>query len=144
MPLRNIVRKNLVTCSPETSVAEVAGLMKDREVGAILVIEDKLPVGIVTDRDLVLRCLADNVDCNGASAEDVMSPAVETISDEDGIYDVVQKMRKAWIRRVVVVNDLGEATGLLSFDDIFELIAEEIGALKEVVQPREPKLENVA
>ena len=145
MPLRNIVKKELISCTPTTSVTDVAKLMKKREVGAVLVIEESRPVGIVTDRDLVIRCLAESKRASSLTAEDVMSGAVETVSDEEGIYDVVQKMRKGCIRRVVVVNDLGEATGLLSFDDVFELIADEMGAMKEVVQPREPKIvENAA
>ena len=54
--------------------------------------------------------------------------------------DVIGKMRRAWVRRVPVVNAMGEAVGLISFDDMFELIADEVSAMKEVVRPREPKL----
>jgi CBS domain-containing protein len=144
MPLRNIVRKDLITCAPEASITEIAQLMERRDVGAVLVVEGKLPLGLITDRDLVLRCLTKTEDVSLLSAEEVMSAPVETVSDEDGIYDVVKKMRKAGIRRVVVVNALGEAAGLLSFDDVFELLAEEIGSMKEVIQPRKSKLENIA
>lgn len=140
MPLRNILSKELITCKPVTSVRDVAKLMKEKEVGAVLVIEEKRPVGIITDRDLTLRCLAESKDISFMTAENVMSVAVETVSDDDGIYDVIQKMRRAWVRRVPVVNAMGEAVGLLSFDDMFELIADEVGAMKEVIRPREPKI----
>ena len=140
MPLRNILAKNLITCKPETGVRDVARLMKEKEVGAILVIEQKKPIAIVTDRDLALRCLTDLKDISLMTAEDVMSGGVETVSDDEGIYDVIEKMRRSRVRWVPVVNAVGEAVGILSFDDIFELIAEEVGAMKEVVRPREPKL----
>lgn len=140
MPLKNILSKDLITCKPEAKVQDVATLMKDKEVGAVLVIEERRPVGIITDRDLVLRCLTDSKDISLMTAEEVMSGAVETVSDDDGIYDVIQKMRRAWVRRVPVVNARGEAVGLLSFEDMFELIAVEMGAMNEVVRPQNPKL----
>jgi len=139
MSLKNILSRRLVTCEPSTSIHEMAKLMRDREVGALLVVDGKKPVGIITDRDLVLRGLAENRQLPTLSASDIMSEAVETVSEDAGIYELTEKMRKAWIRRVVVVDRQGEAIGLVSFDDIFELITDEMIALQEVTRPREPK-----
>jgi CBS domain-containing protein len=135
MALRHILSNRLFTCSPETPVCEIAKLMRDEDIGAVVVTEKKIPVGIVTDRDLTLRCIAEARESSMMTAEDVMSGGVETVSDDEGIYDVIQKMRGGWVRRVPIVNAMGEAVGLLSFDDIFDLIAEEMGALQEVVRP---------
>ena len=144
MPLNKMIKKSIVSCTPATPVEHVARLMKTHEIGAILVTETNLPVGIITDRDLALRCLADSANVSLLTAEDVMSTSVETVPEEEGIYTAVQAMKSAGVRRVVIVNELGEPTALLSFDDVFELLAEEMAALKEVIQPRRTKLENVA
>jgi len=144
MPLSNILRRELTRCDPSTPLSQVADLMLKNEVGAVLVIDNRKPVGIITDRDLVLRCLAKRLDPDALTAEEIMSRPVESVSENEGIYGVVRKMRNAWVRRVPIVDAQGEAIGLLSFDDIFELIADEMNFLKEVVRPRETKISTQA
>ena len=139
MPLNEIVQREMASCKPSDSVFDVAQIMKDKAVGAVVVLESRKPVGILTDRDLVLRCLTQPMDLSLTTAEEVMSPAVETVLATAGIYDVTKKMKQAWVRRVVIVDEAGDAVAVLSFDDVFDLIAEEITNLKEVIKPLVPK-----
>ncbi len=144
MLIKDHLSKVLVTCKPETSIQEVAKLMKNHEVGAVLVTVHRRPVGILTDRDLVVRFLAENRQLLSVTAEDVMSRAVETVSDQGDLSEVIRTMQRASVRRIPVVNTLGEAVGLLSFDDMLDLVADEVAALRDVVRPREPKFLQVA
>lgn len=144
MSLKQIVRKELTSCSPTTSIQEVARMMKQKDVGSVLVVENGRPAGIVTDRDLVLRCLAENLECETTAVSEVMTTGIESVSEEDGIYNVVERMKKSGVRRIPVVDRSGRAVALLSFDDVFELIAEEMDGLKEVIRPRHTKLEGRA
>lgn len=130
MPLRELIKKNLVACSPDAAVRDVAVLMRDQNVGCVVVVEDGFPVGIVTDRDLVVRCLSLQArDCVQSRVRDIMTPSVETVSLRDGIQDAVRAMKGEEIRRVVVVDDAGRAVGLLSFDDMLGLLAQELNDL---------------
>jgi CBS domain-containing protein len=144
MSLKNILRTDLICCSPSTTISEVARLMKEKDVGAVLITSDGIPKGIITDRDLVLRCLADNAECKKTKVEDMMTKIVATVSEQDGIYNVAEKMKQAHVRRIPVTNSAGKAVGLLSFDDVFQLIGEEINNLKEAIQPTQPKIANQA
>lgn len=129
MPLQELIDKNLVTCSPDAPIKQVAILMKDRNVGCVLVTEDGFPSGIVTDRDLVIRCVCEGVECDQVPVRDVMTHSVETVSLTEGINDVIRCMKGEEIRRVVVVDDAGRAIGLLSFGDMVNLLARELNDL---------------
>jgi CBS domain-containing protein len=135
-----MVPRELVVCAPDDSVEKVANLMKDGNVGAVLVEANGRPVGIVTDRDLVVRCLALGADPTRMTAEVAMSAPVETVPETAGIYEVAAIMSRTCARRVPIVDRKGRAVGLLSFDDLFELLAAEIDALNRAVRPAVPKL----
>lgn len=138
MPLGKIVERDLVLCSPRTPIAELAQIMRDRNVGEVVVAEKGRPKGIVTDRDIVLRCLAEKRDPSETLARDIMSRAVETVTVEDGIYTAAKKMKDAEVRRIPIVDGKGRAVAVLTFDDIFQLMAEEIAFLKEAIQAGHP------
>jgi CBS domain-containing protein len=140
MSLGALINNKLITCSLHDSVKDVASKMKQDGVGSILVTEDQRPVGIITDRDLVLRCVARDADCSSMNAADIMSGPAVTIGSDAGVYDVVRVMKSNKIRRVAVVNQMGKAIGLLSFGDLFQLIAHELHDLSTPGVPRMPKI----
>lgn len=135
MPLRDYLEKEVVSCRSEDNIGHVAALMQKRDVGAVVVTEAGRPVGIVTDRDIAIRCVAEGLDCSTTNAGQIMSPSVETVTLDQGIFEVVEHMRDAMIRRVPVVDERGEAVGLISFDDVFDLICEELNGLREAIRP---------
>jgi CBS domain-containing protein len=138
VPLKNYLERDLIACSPETPIETVAELMRDNDVGAVLVIANGEPRGILTDRDLVLRCIADKKNAVTTLAGEIMSRPVETVTLNDGIYNVVEKMKLGEVRRIPVVDKAGKAVALLSFEDVFELLANEVNDLKAAIRTRRP------
>jgi signal-transduction protein with cAMP-binding, CBS, and nucleotidyltransferase domain len=106
-----------VTCASNATLAEVARTMEFDEVGSVIVMTDDEIVGIVTDRDLVVRGLAREASPD-ASVETVMSAPVITVHEHEDTYDAAAKMARAGCRRLPVVNVAGRLQGVVSFDDI--------------------------
>lgn len=107
-----------MTASPETSVVDVAKLMRDESIGSVIIVEDNKPIGIVTERDLVRRVLALGRDTSSLKASDICSKPVLTVSEYESIEDAVDFMKEYNIRRLVVVNGEGEVSGIVTTDDI--------------------------
>jgi CBS domain-containing protein len=129
--LKDVMCTNLVTVEPNVSVSEAAKLMDKENVGCVLVLENDMPRGIITDRDIVVRCIAQNIDVDDCTVENVMTEALQTVSQNEGIYDGIRKMREAGVRRLPIVDDNGKAVGILSFGDIAALLAKEAMELTE-------------
>lgn len=115
--IQEIMTTDLVCCPTTTTIGDAAKLMRDREIGDVLVTRDGDQLaGIVTDRDLVVRCLA-----AGASAdttlEQACSPDVATLSPGSSVGDAVRLMRERSLRRVPVVAD-GRAVGIVTLGDL--------------------------
>lgn len=130
MQIGQICTRSLVTCRREASVPEVARLMRDRHVGNILVVEERAgritPVGIVTDRDLVVRVLAAGADATTLRAADVMCAPLETALDSELVYDAIWHMRKKQILRLPVVDAHDSLVGMLTADDVTEFLSSEL------------------
>lgn len=135
MSLKQLFTQKLTSLSSEASVTECARIMREKDIGAILVTENGSPKGVVTDRDLVLRLIADGTDCRNVKVKEVMSRVVETISCDEGILNACQKMKNAHVRRLPVVDNNQKAIGLLSLDDLFQLIGQEMSCLADAVKP---------
>lgn len=132
MPLRDLINENLVSCDENALIPEVCQIMKTQDVGAVLVIKDAKPIGIITDRDIVVRGLAENLDLKKANVGQLMSTSVDVVSWDMGLEDVITLMRDKKIRRVPVVDDQGKGVGLISFGDVFGLLAKEMADLSRI------------
>lgn len=144
MSLRHSLERELVSCNPEATVADAAKLMDGTNIGAVVVTRDGRPEGILTDRDIVIRCVAEDLDCQSTLVQDVMSSPVACLSLDTGIFNVVQCMRKNGVRRVPIVDDNGIAVGLVSMGDVLQLLSEEIHALSDPASPEAPKIVDAA
>ena len=109
-----------VTVSPSTPVMFVARLMKEKKIGSVIIERYMLPIGIITERDLVWRVISDEKDVHSLTACDICSKPVVTIREKMYIEDAVSLMRTYKIRRLVVVNQDGLISGILTSDDILE------------------------
>ena len=120
--------RQVVICQPDDSIQKAAELMRDNHVGDVVVVEHKenkhFPVGILTDRDIVIEILAEAVDSNEVAVKDVMSSELISVKEEDHIIETIEQMRDKGIRRVPVVNRDGGLEGILAVDDTIELVAE--------------------
>jgi CBS domain-containing protein len=124
-----------VYCEREESVQGAAMLMRKHHVGDLVVIEpngERVPVGIVTDRDIVVSVIALGLDPASLLVGDIMSDDLLTTSENDDVYETIERMRYRGIRRVPVVNSAGGLTGIVSADDLLEFLAEEMGELSRI------------
>jgi CBS domain-containing protein len=114
--VHDVMTTDLATCPSSATIVEAARLMRDREIGDVLVMDDGKLQGIVTDRDIVVRCLAD-----GATPDDTIERAcstrLTTVSPDSSIDEAVQLMREHALRRVPVV-DQGRPVGIVSLGDL--------------------------
>ena len=138
MPIEELARTDVVTVSPDTSVPEIASKLEGEGVGSVVVADGKQPVGIVTDRDLAVRIVSDERDAAGLTAEDVMSEDLCTAHPEDGFAEAAQTMSENAVRRLPVCDDDGELVGIITADDMTELLADEQQQLAEVIRAQRP------
>ncbi len=121
--------QELVTCEPDARVADVARLMADRNVGAVMVLTNDRPRGIITDRDITIRCVGRNLDVNDTTVEQVMTEALDTVVETDGLYDCIKKMQEARVHRMPVVDQDNRAVGIISFGDLLAILSKELAVL---------------
>ncbi len=127
----------VVIADRETSVAEAAKLMRNDHVGDIVVVDrtngQNIPVGIVTDRDLVMEVMATDLDAKMLTLGDIMEHELLTASEDDSVLAAIEKMRYKGVRRLPVVGKTGTLVGMLSFSDLIEFLAEEMSHLAKVI-----------
>ncbi|MCD6527481.1 MAG: CBS domain-containing protein [Desulfuromonas sp.] len=130
MNIGELCTRNTVIVSPETSILAVAKLMRNQHVGDVVVVEErqagKVPVGIITDRDIVVELLAKEVDIDKVCAGDLMSHELSVVNELDGVFETIELMRNLGVRRMPVVDDTGVLAGILAVDDLLELQAEQL------------------
>lgn len=129
----------VVTASPDTSIRRLATLMDKRRVGSVVIVEDRRPVGIVTDRDLTLKILAREQDPDALMAEDVMSPNLVTVEAGSGTNTIINKMVTSGVRRMPVVEN-DELVDIVTLDDLMRMLAGQQVRLAEVIGRESPEL----
>ena len=140
--IKSIVREQVVTASPETSLADLTQLMNDEDVGSVVVLEDDGPAGIVTDRDVALEAVAEGKDPSSVTAGDVMSEDLVTVDADSGIFDVLRTMEEEHVRRIPATDADGNLAGIVTFDDFVVLLGREMKLLSDVVEAEIPPYEH--
>ena len=137
MTIGKVCNREVVFIHAQASIPEAARLMREYHVGDLVVIKEKtgkrVPVGIVTDRDIVLEVIAEGVSMDDVSVGDIMSDNLVTARESDGLLETVKVMRAKGIRRLPVVNDDHELVGILSVDDLIDLFSEQIVDLARLI-----------
>lgn len=139
MPVDNLARSDVVTAGPDAAIGELATEMDDSDVGSVVITDGDEPVGIVTDRDLTVRVLAGQHDPETLTAEDVMSEELCVAQQDDGFYSAAELMSEHGVRRLPVCDDDGQLQGIITVDDLSELIADEQQLLAEVIRAQRPE-----
>lgn len=133
-----VMTKNVTTCDPETVIRDVADMMEDENVGSIPVVDNGRLVGLITDRDIVCRVIAEGLDSRTTKAREVMSEDIITCTPDDSVIDAIRKMGEHQIRRIPVCDTNGRLRGIISLGDI-ALEAERdrdlATALEQISQP---------
>ncbi len=144
MPIGEFCNRDVVFATKKMSIPEVAQLMRQFHVGDLVVVDEvdgkRMPVGIVTDRDMVIQIIAKSLDFNEFSVGDIMSPQLVSVQEKEGVFETIRLMRAKGIRRIPVVNQEGGLEGIVSAEDILDLLAEEMTELAKVA-PREQEHE---
>ncbi|HLN32228.1 MAG TPA: CBS domain-containing protein [Gemmataceae bacterium] len=125
--------KRVVTAMPQETLAAVARLMEQHNVGAVVLAENHRPVGIVTDRDLALHIAAHGVPLQAPAAR-VMSTPVMTVGRDDGVFDTTQSMMESGVRRLPVVDEDGRLVGLVTLDDLLRVLGRELSNLLDGIR----------
>ena len=137
MTIGKVCNREVVFIHAQASIPEAARLMREYHVGDLVVIKEKtgkrVPVGIITDRDIVLEFIAEGVGMDDVSVGDIMSDNLVTARESDGLLETVKVMRAKGIRRLPVVNDDNELVGILSVDDLIDLFSEQIVDLARLI-----------
>ncbi len=129
--------RDVVVAEKDLSAREAAQLMREHHVGTLVVVDIKensaQPIGIITDRDIVVELVAADVDIDSLAVGDIMSAEIVSTSEDTKLIDAIALMQSKGIRRLPVVDDSGMLAGILTVDDVIELIAEQLADLSKLI-----------
>jgi len=136
MDIGEICSSETISCTRDETVQGAALLMRRHHVGDVIVVDaaddGNTPVGIVTDRDIVVSVIAPGLDPASIQVGDIMSDDLLTATESDDVYELIERMRLRGIRRVPVVDAAGKLSGVVCADDLLEFLAEEMGELSRI------------
>lgn len=130
MNVGELCNREVVFASRDMGLVEAAWLMREHHVGSLVVVAEReaerVPVGMLTDRDIVVAVVARRLDPGRLTVGDVMSMGAQVVREQDGIAVALRVMRDNGVRRLPVVNARGGLVGIIAIDDVLELVAEEM------------------
>ncbi len=133
MSLCTIGTRSVITVTVDTAVPEIARMMRDRSLGSVVVLRGDKPVGIVTDRDLAVRVLAEGATGQEMTAEQVMSAPLTAVLDTDPPLRAATLMRESTVRRLPVLGAQGNLVGIICLDDLMVHLSRTQGEMCEAI-----------
>lgn len=116
--VRDVMTANPQTVTQGDNLLQAARIMRDQDTGVVPVVDGRKVIGLITDRDIVVRAVADGKDLNGVRVSEVMTKNVRSVKEDAAVDDVLSLMSGAEIRRVPVVNNSDELVGIVSIGDL--------------------------
>jgi CBS domain-containing protein len=141
MSVIDIARTNVVTESPDASVANVVRKIHDEEVAGLVIVDDGRPFDLVTARDLLPAVLDDEFDAENTPVREFIDGDIATVDADEGLYDVVEIMSEQGERRLPVVNEDGTLAGLISVSDVVVLLGMELQHVATAIRSSSPAYE---
>ena len=139
MTVGKICSRSVDLADPDESAMMAAKRMHSRKVGTLIVIDDeKRPIGLITDRDLTVRVLAVGLDPDVTDVGTVMTRDVKTVREDCSVETALEVMRGGPFRRVAVVDENDQLVGLLSIDDVLDLLAAEFRSIGRLIRAECP------
>lgn len=126
MKAKDIMVKNVATIEPNKSILDVAILMKERSIGSLVVVEKSNPIGIITERDIVRKLVAEGRDASKVKVRELMSYPLITASPDDSFEELSKKMSLNEIRRLPVIDKNGRLVGIITATDIAKSISKDV------------------
>lgn len=137
MKLKELCVLDVACCRKETTIAEAARLMRQHHTGDLVVTDEsdgtQEPVGVVTDRDIVMEVVAKGHDPDRTRVSEVMGSPVVVASGSENVATAIDRMRTHGVRRLPIVDDRGAVLGILTLDDLYRVLAEHTAALATIV-----------
>jgi CBS domain-containing protein len=141
MNVGEICSREVVIANRGDSVLDAARLMREHHVGDVVVVDQRdgqrVPVGILTDRDIVLELVAKSVDAQTVTVADAMTGELLIAAESDDVGELIEHMKGRGVRRVPVVNAKGGLVGIVAVDDLMDLLAEQLAQLAGLVKREE-------
>jgi CBS domain-containing protein len=129
MKVKEIMTAGPACCTPDTTLERVARMMVDRDCGQIPVVDDertRRPIGVITDRDIVCRAVAQGLNPIQMKARDVMSAPAVTVRPDMGVEDCCKVLGENQVRRAPVADEQGQCCGIVSLADIAQMVPEKL------------------
>ena len=128
MNVGTVCQRLVISVAPSDEVVRAAQLMRSEHVGYLVVVEPtkaeaRRPVGVLTDRDIVIAVVAREVDPRTLRVGDIMSSDPATVGEDDSVEEALRQMRRFGVRRLPVVNHRGELAGVVALDDVLKVLA---------------------
>jgi CBS domain-containing protein len=137
MLLKEACTPDVVCCGPDTRANEAAHLMRQKHVGDLIVVDDpageRIPLGVVTDRDLVVEVLGKGLDPTTTRLVDIMRKPVVLATENEDTAQAIERMQTHGVRRIPVVGEGGGLVGVITLDDLLKQFAADTNALLDVV-----------
>jgi len=137
MAIGELCNVDVVCCDAKASISDVARLMREHHVGDVIVTgsqsEERVPIGIVTDRDIVVEAIAPGVPLEMITAGDIMTSPLMTVDEDAGLFETLELMRSLKVRRLPVVRQDGTLFGIVTADDILSLLSAELSLVTRAI-----------
>jgi len=137
MTVGQICNRVVVFAFRNTPLPDAAKLMRENHIGSLVIVDEsdrgRIPVGMLTDRDIAIAVVAQALDPRTLTAGEVMSGELVTANEQDDMLDTLQRMRRRGVRRVPVLNATGTLAGIVTLDDLLELVAEQLGDVVKAI-----------
>ncbi len=133
MKVKDVMHRGATWVGPETPIGKIAKMMRDEDIGAVPIGEDDRLIGMVTDRDIVCRGLAEGGDCAALTARDVLSKPILYCRTDEDVEDVVRIMEKNQIRRLPEIDEKKRLVGILAIGDIAKIWRDLTGEVMQSV-----------
>ena len=137
MTVGQICNRVVVFAFRNTPLPDAAKLMRENHIGSVVIVDEsargRIPVGMLTDRDIAIAVVAQALDPRTLTAGEVMSGELVTANEQDDMLDTLQRMRRRGIRRVPVLTAAGTLAGIVTLDDLLELVAEQLGDVVKAI-----------
>jgi CBS domain-containing protein len=137
MTVGQVCNRIVVFAYRDTPLPEAAKLMRENHIGSLVIADEaargRVPVGILTDRDIAVAVVAQALDPRTLTAGEVMTGEPVTANEQDDVLDTLQRMRRRGVRRLPVVAANGTLAGIVTLDDLLELVAEQLGDIVQAI-----------
>ncbi len=134
MSLATICNRNVVYIDQDAGIVEVAQLMRERHVGSVIVVDGAgKPIGIITDRDLVIEVIANEVSAEALLLKDIMTPEPVILQESADTEAALKLLRDHGVRRAPVVDAEGLLSGIVSMDDVLQHLSQELNELVSLI-----------